>query len=43
VTPQSKPRQPQPASSPWSDTSFDEHNTSFDLEELEKVMREYDD
>ncbi|KAJ6461016.1 hypothetical protein C8R45DRAFT_1081027 [Mycena sanguinolenta] len=41
-TPRRKATQPAPASSPWSDNSFDEHN-SFDLDELERVMKEYDD
>ncbi|KAJ7248258.1 hypothetical protein B0H12DRAFT_1072705 [Mycena haematopus] len=41
-TPQRKTTQPASASSPWSDNSFDEHNTSFDLDELERVMQEYD-
>ncbi|KAJ6551713.1 hypothetical protein B0H19DRAFT_1158659 [Mycena capillaripes] len=42
VTPAPVRRPAQPASSP-SDNSFDEHNTSFDMDELEKVMKEYDD
>ncbi|KAJ6493971.1 hypothetical protein C8R47DRAFT_1194810 [Mycena vitilis] len=42
VTPAQVRRPAQPLSSP-SDNSFDEHNTSFDMDELEKVMAAYDD